>query len=146
VYNPGAGKEMLVTLKLRAFLLVIALTLAVSCSDDDPTYKPKPDTTAPVLLSGPTISNITQHSATVSWTTDDPSTSVVTFASDTTLWGFLVPVKDMNLVREHRLVIASNVYGEDEIPPGTLVYYDVASRNAAGLTTRTPLTSFTTLP
>jgi hypothetical protein len=133
------------SLRLHALPLLIALCLVVSCSDDDPTYKPKPDTTAPVLLSGPTISNITQYSATVSWTTDDPSTSVVTFASDTTLWGFLVPVKDMNLVREHSLVIAANVYG-GEIPPGTLVYYDVASRNAAGLTTRTPRNSFTTLP
>ena len=104
------------------------------------------------MLSGPTISDITQHSGTVSWTTDDPSTSVVTFSSDTAsfaLWDFLVPAKDMSLVREHSILIASSsldVYGVDEIPPGTLVYYDVASRNAAGLTTRTARQSFTTLP
>jgi len=138
------------SLRLHAPPLLIALCLVVSCTDDP--YKPKPDTTAPVLLSGPTISNITQHSATVSWTTDDPSTSVVTFSSDTAslaLWDFLVPAKDMNLVREHSILIASSsidVYGVDEIPPETLVYYDVASRNGAGLTTRTPRNSFTTLP
>jgi hypothetical protein len=136
--------------RLHTLPLLVAFSLAVSCSDDDPTYKP--DTTAPVVLRGPTISDITQHSAIVSWRTDDPSTSVVTFASDTAsfaLWDFLVPVKDMSLVREHSILIASSsldVYGVEEIPPGTLVHYSAASRNAAGLTTRTPLASFTTLP
>jgi hypothetical protein len=107
--------------RLLAFPLAIALLLVTACSNDDPAYKP--DTTAPVMLSGPTISDIT--------------------------WDFLVPAKDMNLVREHSILIASSsldVYGVDEIPPGTLVYYSAASRNAAGLTTRTPLASFTTSP
>jgi len=136
--------------RLHTLLPLVAFSLALSCSDDGPTYRP--DTTAPVVLSGPTISDITQHSAIVSWRTDDPSTSVVTFASDTAsfaLWDFLVPAKDMNLVREHSILIASSsldVYGVDEIQPGTLVYYSAASQNAAGLTTRTPLASFTTVP
>lgn len=139
------------SLRLHALPLLIALCLVVSCSNDDPTYKPKPDTTAPVLLSGPTISDITQHSAIVSWTTDDPSTSVVRFGgpADLALWGWAIPAKDMNLVREHSILIASSsidAYGTDEIPPGTLVYYDIASRNSAGLTTTTPIDSFTTLP
>jgi hypothetical protein len=113
VYNRSTGRRgerPVLNLRLHTLPLLIALCSAVSCSDDDPTYKPKPDTTAPVLLSGPTISDITQHSAIVSWRTDDPSTSVVRLGfgpSALELWGFQVPAKDMSLVREHSILIAS---------------------------------------
>jgi len=137
--------------RLGAFTLVIALALVASCSDDDPTYKP--DTTPPAILSGPTVSEVTQRTARVSWRTDDRSTSVVEFTQDIAFAPGVYPglgprrLGNPSLVYEHSLMMAdtTGAYGA-EIEPGAVYYYHVASQNAAGLTTWSSVDSFTTLP
>jgi hypothetical protein len=129
----------------------MALLLVTSCSDDDPAYKP--DTTPPAILSGPTVSDIAQSSARVSWTTDDRSTSVVEFTGDRSFADGPYPglgprrLGNPSLVHEHSLVMTdtTGVYGA-EMEPGTLFYYHVASQNAAGMITWSSVDSFTTLP
>ncbi len=60
------------------------------------------DTSPPVFISGPTAGSITSRSAVISWTTDEPSTSVLDFG-ETTSYG--QKLTDNTLVTNHAMTI-----------------------------------------
>lgn len=93
-----------------------------------------PDTTPPVILNVQ-VTNITESSATVTWTTDEPSSSLVEYGFNTS-YGDLTPLNS-NLVTIHSVDItglsASHTYD-----------FRVRSRDAAGNEALSANYSFTT--
>ena len=95
-----------------------------------------PDTTAPNILAGPLVEDITQTSAYVVWQTDESSSSVVHLglsanALDTTF-------TSSGLVSEHQVPLTA-------LTPDTLYYLEVLSADAAGNETTSDVISFRTL-
>jgi hypothetical protein len=93
------------------------------------------DATAPVV-SGVTAANIGTSTATISWTTDEPSTSQVEYGAGTT-FTTVTPV-DGSLVTTHSLVISS-------LAAKTGYVYRVRSRDAASNEAVGATNTFTTL-
>jgi hypothetical protein len=91
-------------------------------------------TTAPVI-SGVSATSITSSSATITWTTDQPSTSQVEFGA-TTSYGSLSTASN-TLVTSHSVVIPG-------LSPNTTYDYAVLSTNAQGLLTTSTNFVFTT--
>jgi chitodextrinase len=95
------------------------------------------DTTAPVITAGPSHTNVTSQGATITWTTDEPSTSQVeygtsiSYGSSTTL--------DSTLVTSHSASLAS-------LSPNTTYHYRVKSKDAANNEVVSSDITFTTLP
>jgi hypothetical protein len=93
------------------------------------------DVTAPVITSGPTVSNITQTSARIRWTTDENSDSVVRYGpvplQYTGTKSSQVPTTD------HSLLL-------DNLQADTLYYFVAESTDGAGNTVRSKEKSFRT--
>ena len=81
------------------------------------------DTTAPVITLGPTTSSITSSGASITWTTDEQSTSQVEYGT-TISYGTLTPL-DSTLVTSHSVSLSS-------LSPNTTYHYRVRSKDAAG--------------
>jgi RHS repeat-associated protein len=75
------------------------------------------------IISGVTAGNITNTSATITWTTNEPADSRVQYGP-TTSYGQLA--QDLSLVTAHSLVLSG-------LAPGTQYHYRVMSGNAKGL-------------
>jgi hypothetical protein len=69
--------------------------------------------------------NITQNSATITWTTDKPATSVITYGA-TGNYGSFTP-EDTNLILTHSQTITG-------LTPNTFYYYRAMSRTSSNLT------------
>lgn len=82
-----------------------------------------PDTTPPVISEVATA-NITSTSATVNWTTDEPSNSVVNYGTTTALGS---TISDVAMVTSHSL----NLTG---LAKNTTYYYEVQATDASGNT------------
>jgi hypothetical protein len=82
---------------------------------------PSPDTKAPVITNGPLITSIQDKSATVTWVTDEPSVSGVSW-NDGTAYGVLT---DPKLLTAH----AQQITG---LLPNTTYYLTVSSTDALG--------------
>jgi len=80
-----------------------------------------PDTTPPVIVSGPMAIGVTDTEATIIWTTNEPATSGVSY-NDGTAYGV---AQDEVLVTEHSVRLAG-------LTPSTTYNYTVSSRDAAG--------------
>ncbi len=80
-----------------------------------------PDTSAPAILDGPTITSITDTKMTVSWTTDEPANSGVSY-NDGTHFDL---ASDSTLTRTHQLTLSG-------LTPSTTYYIRVASTDANG--------------
>jgi hypothetical protein len=93
-----------------------------------------PDTTPPVI-SGVNAAGITQTSATITWTTDDLSTSRVDFSASPT--GPWTSVTIGSLVTAHSVPVAGLI-------PGTSYYYFVTSANGSGLVSSSLTQTFNT--
>lgn len=106
--------------------------LAIS---SDNTFTTSADTTAPVI-SGVAVSGITSSGASVSWTTDEFSTSQVEFGP-TTDYGNATLV-DTNLVRSHTVALTG-------LQPATLYHARVKSVDLAGNARTSADVTFTTL-
>ena len=95
--------------------------------------------TTPPSISGPTASGIGTASATIAWTTNEASTSIVNYGTDPA--SVSSSVSDSTLVTSHSIVLTG-------LTPNTLYYYRVTSADAAGNTAIAPATdppaSFTT--
>jgi hypothetical protein len=89
---------------------------------------------APVI-SGISASSITGNSATIAWTTDQPSTSQVAFGTSTAYGQYSVFSSTMGTTHTTNLTA---------LTPGTTYYFAAVSVNSTGLTTTTPGGSFTT--
>src|SRR5262245_46696742 len=62
--------------------LLAAGLAAAGCGTHDVTGT-APDTQAPVITAGPTVSSLTETSARITWTTDEAATSAVDFGLST---------------------------------------------------------------
>jgi hypothetical protein len=93
--------------------------------------------TMPPKVSDLQASAITQTSATITWTTDEPSTSQVDYGL-TTSYGQSTPLK-ATLVASHSLILSS-------LSAGTTYHYRVRSKDAAGNEEVSIDKTFTTLP
>ncbi|ABM02115.1 PKD domain containing protein [Psychromonas ingrahamii 37] len=80
-----------------------------------------PDLTAPVILSGPLLIDVTSHEATVLWTTDEPAISGVSY-NDNTVYDVL---SDEALVTEHRMRLTG-------LKSGVEYFITVSSEDANG--------------
>ncbi len=78
------------------------------------------------ILSGPTVTNITQTGATIAWTTNQPSDSTVRYG--TTSGQYTGEKSDTTPVTNHQLQVAG-------LAPGTLYYFTVESKNQSGVAT-----------
>ncbi|MHB9035901.1 MAG: fibronectin type III domain-containing protein [Armatimonadota bacterium] len=79
------------------------------------------DLTAPVI--SPVASTVSQEKATITWTTDEPSTSLVEYGTDSS-YG-LSTTLDSSLVREHSVTLTG-------LSPVTPYYYKVHSSDSCG--------------
>lgn len=79
------------------------------------------DTSAPLILAGPVVLNVSQTTALIGWTTNEPADSGVSY-NDGTAFGV---AEDDALVEEHLMLLT-------DLTPGTTYSYRVASRDAAG--------------
>jgi len=84
--------------------------------------------TTGLMISGVSAGNITDTSATITWTTDQPGNSTVNYGNSTPP-GFTA--SDATPVFNHSISLIG-------LTPGTLYYYDVSSSNAEGTTTFSP--------
>ena len=114
-------------------LLLLSLG-AMSCGKAGSPAKPTQDTTAPVITAGPTILSLTDSSATVTWLTDDLSTSVVQYSKD---GSFASAAGDSTMVTYHSVPLG-------KLAASTTYNYRVVSRNAVNLTFRSAGKTFTT--
>ena len=102
-----------------------------NASDNSPsgdqvfTTQPAPDLTPPVIISGPTITSITETTATIEWTTDEISTTNVYFDIDGPGEPYDYFSGDSNLVPVHSLTLSG-------LTPGTDYYCRVGSADAVG--------------
>lgn len=90
---------------------------------------------APPTISNITASNITTDSATITWTTDQPSDSRVEYGT-TTSYG--TSVSDLNLVTTRSIVLTN-------LSPSTTYHFRVTSKNANGLSSSSGDNTFITL-
>ena len=80
-----------------------------------------PDTAAPVISAGPTVESITDTTISVSWTTDEPATSGVSFNDGVR---FEV-ISDSTLTKTHRMTLSG-------LQPSTVYQITVSSTDAVG--------------
>lgn len=89
--------------------------------DDTFTTLPLPDTTAP-LFSDVTVTDISETTATITWTTDEPATSQVEYGT-TESYGLTTPLSP-DLTTEHSIVLT-------DLEGSTTYYFRVVSGDAA---------------
>jgi hypothetical protein len=94
------------------------------------------DVTPPRLISGPTISKVTQDSARVCWETDEESDSLLRYDSSSGQYGNTV--EDRSLLKEHCLSLL-------KLEPGTTYHLMIESKDAAGNKLSSRELSFETL-
>jgi chitodextrinase len=104
-----------------------------TASPIDPSEPPPADTTPPTI-SGVSVAASSDR-ATVTWNTDEPATSGVSYGLTTNLE--LGEVYSASLVSSHSVTLSG-------LQPSTTYRYRVTSRDAAGNTATTSLASFTT--
>ena len=85
----------------------------------------KCDNTPPVIISGPTVSEITQSSVTISWTTNEDSDSLVRF--DRTAGKYEEQKFSLKLKQEHKVILTN-------LLPSTTYHYVVQSTDASNNT------------
>ena len=89
------------------------------------TTQPAPDTSPPVIISGPAAINISETSATIEWTTDEDSTTTVYYDSDASGEPYGNTVGNTNYVTVHSLLLSGLI-------PDTVYYCVVKSTDALG--------------
>jgi hypothetical protein len=97
----------------------------------------KCDTIPPTITSGPTVSQIDQTSATVTWTTDEDSDSVVEFGRYA--GGYEDQESDATQSTEHEILLT-------DLNPATVYHYIVKSTDASGNTVTSGRGFFETEP
>jgi hypothetical protein len=92
-------------------------------------------TTPPPVISNLTVSSITNTTATITWTTDEASSSQANYGVTTTYT--LSSTLDPTLVTSHSVTLSG-------LTPGTLYDFDVMSTNSVSLSSTSSNNSFTT--
>lgn len=109
---------------LLAAAFAAGLSAMTGCGDDGGGGV-SPDTTAPVITSGPTVSLLTTGAATITWSTNEASNSVVRYGPDTT-YAFSGSVATLDTGHEVTIGIG--------FEPDSTIYYRVESTDAASNT------------
>ncbi|RLG27355.1 hypothetical protein DRN70_02240, partial [Methanosarcinales archaeon] len=94
------------------------------------------DVTAPRIISGPAISQITQTSALICWETDEASSSLIRY--DNRAGKYEMVARDAKLVKKHCLTLP-------KLEPGTTYHFVVESKDSSGNKVSTRDLSFETL-
>jgi len=94
------------------------------------------DVTAPQITEGPKATFITQTTASILWTTNENSDSVVKYGTASGVYKF---------TRSGQLMVTSHVIPLDELKPDTKYYYRVESTDAHGNTVQSSEHTFRTL-
>ena len=96
-----------------------------------------PDTTPPIILSGPVVEDITQTSGIIIWQTNESSTSSANLGiSQNTL---NLTFNGNKFKKDHRLPV-------NNLAPDTLYYFQVTSSDPSGNSVNSAILSFRTLP
>jgi serine protease AprX len=93
------------------------------------------DNIAPSILTGPSVWAIGETSATIVWTTNEDSDSVVNFGTST---GYGATKSDASLMKSHQLILT-------DLTPATTYHFKVASTDDAGNTNESGDSVFDTL-
>ncbi len=91
--------------------------------------------TPAAVISNVLVSGITTTSATITWTTDEPATSLVNYGTTTSYGSFLAP--NSTLTTSHSVTLTG-------LTPGTTYDFDVVSVNAVNTQTTSPNSTFAT--
>ncbi|OGY25768.1 MAG: hypothetical protein A2Z11_01125 [Candidatus Woykebacteria bacterium RBG_16_43_9] len=100
-----------------------------------PAPAPKPDKTAP-KISSVKVSGIGLNTATITWKTNENATSIVEYGLTKNLG---ISVSNTKLKTSHKLALSTKV-----LIPGTQIYYKVSSKDKAGNSASSKMTSFKT--
>ncbi|UCF08053.1 MAG: fibronectin type III domain-containing protein, partial [Thermoplasmata archaeon] len=99
------------------------------------TTKPRPDTKAPKILAGPTLLVTGEDTATVVWTTNEDSDSVINYGLDT---DYGSTESDTTLTQDHEMILTG-------LTPSTTYHYMVRSSDSSGNSVESEDREFTTL-
>ena len=88
----------------------------------------------PPSISDPEVSNITSTTATISWTTDEPSTTNVDYGTTVNLGS---TISDPSMVTSHSITLTGLI-------PNTTYFFDIYSIDASGNQARNPQNTLTT--
>ena len=80
----------------------------------------RPDTTPPVIVSGPAVLHLSDSSVSIGWTTNEPSTSIVDFG----IGGFTQQLASPALVTQHSVTLQG-------LTPNEIYSFRVSSRDAS---------------
>ena len=103
------------------FVVIVVSITTISCGDG--TTEPE-DTDAPVIVAGPTVIAL-DSSATISWTTNEPADSRVSWDTTTALSN---ETSNTTLTLEHEIMLT-------DLSPATKYLYQVTSTDEAGNST-----------
>jgi len=95
-------------------------------SDGTFTTEPTPDTTAPVITTTPTVTGVTDTTATIEWDTDESSNSQVRYDTTAMSWTNLGSFANSAAMVTHHNVTITGLSNE------TTYYFRVGSTDAAG--------------
>ena len=86
---------------------------------------PAPDTTGPQILSGPAVEGLTPESAVIAWTTDEPSSGLVSYRDEAEMSGEEREEENDGMAQEHRVRLSG-------LEPGATYFFRVSSTDAVG--------------
>lgn len=96
-------------------------------------------TTSSLAISNIQAAQISRTSATITWTTNNPSTSTVNYSQDSNLTASkTLTITDIAMLTNHSMTLTG-------LNPGTQYYYYVTSKNSVGTTATSAHFSFQTL-
>jgi len=118
--EPGVGVDKIL---LTKNLTCVPTGFGDNCPAETPTSTPTPDTTAPII-SAVTANSITQTSASITWTLNEPGTGQVEYGT-TTSYGTPSTLESSFNYTTHVQTISG-------LAPGTTYHYRVKSSDQAG--------------
>ena len=129
--------KKLAVLLLTNLLIFVTAINGISCDSSDGNENGTSDTTVPIIT-GSTISGITETTATISWTTDEPTASNIEYGP-TTSYGYSFPSPSDAIADKtsHSLTLS-------DLSPDTTYHFQVKSTDASGNETVSGDQTFTT--
>jgi hypothetical protein len=127
-------------------IIVILVALLAGCAGGEETRVTPVDESPPVI-SGVSVSDITETSATVTWTTDEPATSTVRWRPAPGSCNGPLDIRtrdESQLVTNHSITLTQAGLGPG-LGPGLTYIYWVQSKDANGNEAKSEDRTFTTL-
>lgn len=116
-------------------------TVAGISSAPAPTSAPASTTSSPtttaLLISNIQISGITKNSATITWTTNNSSTSEIDYSQNSSL-----PATSQTVIVGNTTMTTNHRLNTQSLNPGTKYYYRVISKDANGATVQSAILTF----